>query len=52
MCGPPWCVCGGGGGAWGGGGGDSNVKMPGCVCWVYEKGPILNDSFRYKTYPH
>ena len=25
-------------------GGDSNMKMPGCVCWIYEAGPILNDN--------
>ena len=29
----------------GGGGGDSNIKMPGCVCWVSENVPILNGTF-------
>ena len=31
--------------AGGGGGGDSNMKMPGCVCWVSENVPISNDTF-------
>ena len=33
----------------GGGRGDSN-KMPGCVCWLSENGPILNDTFGCNTY--
>ena len=28
----------------GGGGGDSNIKMPGCVCWGSENVPILKDA--------
>ena len=35
-----------------GGGGDSNMKMPGCVCWVSENGPILNGTFSCITYPY
>ena len=33
-------------------GGDSYIKMPGCVCWVSENGPILNDSISCKTWPY
>ena len=34
----------------GGGGGDSNIKMPGCVCFGSEKRPILNDTLSCNTY--
>ena len=33
-------------------GGDSNMKMPGCVCWVSENLPILNGTFSRITYPY
>ena len=33
-------------------GGDSNMKMPGCVCWVSENLPILNGTFSHLTYPY
>ena len=36
----------------GGGGDDSNIKMPGCVCWVSVYVPILNDTLIVKTYPY
>ena len=42
-------------GVWGRGGGgcvgDSNMKMPGRVCWVSENLPILNDTFSRKKIP-
>ena len=33
-------------------GGDSNIKMPGCVCLVFESRPILNETLSCKTYPY
>ena len=34
-----------------GGGGDSNIKMPGYVCWVSENVPILKDTSSCKNIP-
>ena len=33
-------------------GGDSNIKMPGCVCLVFENRPILNETLSCKTHPY
>ena len=30
---------------------DSNIKMPGCVCWGSENAPILNDTSSCKNIP-
>ena len=35
-----------------GGGDNSNIQMSGCVCWVSENRPILNDTFTCKTYTY
>ena len=32
-------------------GGDSNIKMSGCLCWVSENAPILNETSSYKNIP-
>ena len=32
--------------------GDSNIKMPGCVCFVFENRPILNETLSCKTHPY
>ena len=31
--------------------GDSNIEMPGCLCWVSENVPILNDTLSCQNIP-
>ena len=46
--GPPTRGGGGEGGGGGGRGGRSNIKMPGCVCFVPENRLILNETLSCK----